>query len=62
MFKQQNPSSNQEIHVPFEHEFWLKSINIIGQCDMMSMANVEEATWFLERFYIVHMVFSRDFK
>ena len=28
MFKQQNPCSNHEIHVPFEHGFWLKSVYV----------------------------------
>ena len=32
VFKQHNPYSNHEIHVPFEHGFWLKSVDVIGQC------------------------------
>ena len=32
VIKQQNPCSNQEIIVPFEHGFWLKSVDVIGQC------------------------------
>ena len=26
VFKQQNPCSNHEIHVPFEHGFWATSL------------------------------------
>ena len=61
MFKQQNPCSNNEIHVPFEHGFWPTS-----QCDVTSfvssrnkMADVEEALRFLVSFYVVNVIFMR---
>ena len=41
LFKQQNLCSNHEIHVPFEHEFGLKSVDVIGQCDVTSLCSVE---------------------
>ena len=41
MLKQQNPCSNNEIHMPFEHVFWLKCINLIGYCDVTSVFSVE---------------------
>ena len=37
VLKQQNPCLNHEIHVRFEHGFRLKSVDVIGQCDMMSL-------------------------
>ena len=37
VFKQHNPCSNHEIHVLFEHGFWLKSIEVVGQCDVTSL-------------------------
>ena len=40
VFKQQNTFSNPEIHVPFEYGFWLKSVEVIGQCDVMSLCSV----------------------
>ena len=40
-FKQQNPCSRHEIHVPFEHGFWLKPVLVIGQCDMTSLCSEE---------------------
>ena len=59
MVKQQYPCSNNEIHMQFEHGFWLKSVNIIGHCHMM--IDTEEAPQFSMSFYVV-MLFSRDFK
>ena len=41
VFKQQNPCSNHEIHVPFEHGFRLKSVDVIGQYDVTSLCSVE---------------------
>ena len=40
-FKRQIPCSNHEIHVPFEHGFWLKSVDTIGHFDMTSLFSSE---------------------
>ena len=67
MFKQQNPCSKHEIPVMFEHGFWLKSVDIIGQCDVTSvfrgnkMADVDEAPQFFNVFTLI-MLFLRYFK
>ena len=61
MFKQQNPCSNHEIHVPFEHGFWPTSL--VNATDVMcfvlnKMADVEEAPRFSVSFYIVNVIFK----
>ena len=62
LFKQRNPCSNHEIHVPFEHGF-----DIIGQCGAMSLfhrnkiAKVDKAWWFSKSFYAIKVIF-KDFK
>ena len=53
VFKQQNPCSNHEVHMLFEHGFCPKSIEVIGQYDVIhrnKMADVEEALWFFGDF------------
>ena len=45
MFKQQNPCSNHQIHVPFEHGFWTRSVDVIVQCDMTSLCSVKWLTF-----------------
>ena len=41
VFKQQTYMYVLEIHVPFEHGFWLKFVDLIGQCGVTSVCSVE---------------------
>ena len=51
--------SNHEIHVSFEHKFWLNpSTSLVSRNKMTA---VEEAPWSSVRFTLL-MLFSRDFK
>ena len=50
LFKQQNPCSNHEIHVPFENAFWPMSLvnaTLHHVFRRNKMADVEEAPRFL---------------
>ena len=66
MFKQQNRCTNHEIHVLFEHDFCLKSVDVIGQCVSVflrnKMADAHEILWFLVNFYVVNIIFQQDIK
>ena len=57
VFKQQKPCSNHEIHMPFEHGFWLKSVDITV-FRRNKMADNEEALCFLLSFYFVNVIFK----
>ena len=64
VFKQQNPCSNNEINVTFEPGFWLKSVHIICQCEVMSLCSIE-TKWLTVKlfdflcFYVVNFIFKR---
>ena len=62
MFKPQNPCSNHEIHVPFEHGFWPTSLVKVTRRHVFhrnKMADVEEAPRFSVRFYVVNVIFKQ---
>ena len=62
MFKQQNPCSNNEIHVPFEHGFWPTSLVNATRRHVFrrnKMADGEEAPRFSVSFYVVNVIFMR---
>ena len=68
VFKQHNPFSNHEIHVAFEHGFWLKSFDVPGQWDVMSLCSVK-TKWPIWKKLLAFSVsftflnlFSSDFK
>ena len=53
MFKQQNPFSNHEILVLFEHGFWPTSLSILHDVTVFrrnKMADVKEALLFFGEF------------
>ena len=53
MFKQQNPCSNYENQVPFEHGFWRHVVR------KNKMADVEEDPQFSVSVYVVNDIFMR---
>ena len=63
VLKQQNPCTKHEIHTRFGHGFWLKFVDIIGQCHVNvfrrhKMADADEAPRFLVTFLKVNVIFK----